>query len=445
MRLALRLLVTTFVAATPVLAQTTKPTTPEQILTGLPMATAAAELARSVGGSGAGFVARIDDRRRFALGIAQTLRAVERLQGNCYALGIRDDGLGQYMPFTRIATPRKTPQNRQQIPEPKLLDPIDDAVNQAGGGLQEMLAVPVSADLIDKGLTVFRDDLAVAIQTLDGVNDSNVALTLPVLQLRLDTNGFVPGGEATLGGILERLGVTAQSALADNKSVVRLDYGDVCWLRGYLHLVSAMTELTLAYDKAELIDVCGEAVFHRVAHSPNYPAGMTPLFEVMPGTDVVDVIAFVHKMKLPVKDAKHMAAARGHLKAMIAESRKSWDSILKETDNEDEWIPGPSQQSVLRGRRITQEQIDGWLAFLDDGDAILDGTKLIPFWRAKDGRGVDVNMLMDKPPAFDPIMWVHGAPLGPYLRKGPLANGDTYRRLERLLGGDFFTFAAWVN
>ena len=46
---------------------------------------------------------------------------------------------------------------------------------------------------------------------------------------------------------------------------------------------------------------------------------------------------------------------------------------------------------------------------------------------------------------FDPIMWVHGAPMGPSSENGPLVDRRAVRRLDQLLQGNFFTFAVWVN
>jgi len=146
-----------------------------------------------------------------------------------------------------------------------------------------------------------------------------------------------------------------------------------------------------------------------------------------------------------VKDAKRTADARTQLLAVIDQSRQSWKSITAETDDDREWIPNPKQKSVLTDMEITQETIDAWLAFLDDGQQLLEGQSLIPFWRSKDGKGINLKKLLDEPIPFDLVMWAHGSPFLGRLEQGKLANSQSTQRMYQLLGGNFFLFAAWVN
>ena len=63
---------------------------------------------------------------------------------------------------------------------------------------------------------------------------------------------------------------------------------------------------------------------------------------------------------------------------MVRLSRLSWKEILAETDDDREWVPAPKQTSrAIAALPVTQEIVDGWLAVLDDIDAVLDGRKLI--------------------------------------------------------------------
>src|SRR4051812_15929054 len=49
-----------------------------------------------------------DDNARFALGIAQFLRAVERLGGTMNKFGLRQDELTQELPFGRLPVPKNS-------------------------------------------------------------------------------------------------------------------------------------------------------------------------------------------------------------------------------------------------------------------------------------------------------------------------------------------------
>ncbi len=49
------------------------------------------------------------------------------------------------------------------------------------------------------------------------------------------------------------------------------------------------------------------------------------------------------------------------MKSVIALSRKTWDAVRAETDNDNEWLPGPNQKGVL-DLPVTGDMIASWLA-----------------------------------------------------------------------------------
>jgi hypothetical protein len=85
------------------------------------------------------------------------------------------------------------------------------------------------------------------------------------------------------------------------------------------------------------------------------------------------------------------------------------------------------------------------MQFLDEADAVLDGKKLIPFWRSRDGRGINLRRVFTEPTRFDLVLWFQGTAATPYLEEGELTSPDTWRRFQRIFRGEFFTFAAWFN
>jgi hypothetical protein len=147
----------------------------------------------------------------------------------------------------------------------------------------------------------------------------------------------------------------------------------------------------------------------------------------------------------PLHDAERLRSAHGHLQAVIAQSRLSWQAIEAETDDEREWVPNERQQGVIPGVRVTRPIIDGWREFLDEADQLLAGKKLVPHWRGAEGTGVNLRRVFLEPRQFDLVLWVHGAAAAPYLERGATTSREHWQRLEQLFGGNFIGFAIWFN
>lgn len=95
---------------------------------------------------------------------------------------------------------------------------------------------------------------------------------------------------------------------------------------------------------------------------------------------------------------------------------------------------------------VNQEMIDGWLKFLDEADDILDGKKLIPFWRGDGTQGVNrAKLFFINPQPFDLVLWIQGTGVAPAVEKGTLTDPDVYRNLDRVFSGNAFSFGAWFN
>ena len=136
---------------------------------------------------------------------------------------------------------------------------------------------------------------------------------------------------------------------------------------------------------------------------------------------------------------------RSHLEEVTKLSRQSWKAILAETDDDHEWIPNPKQAGVFRRGSVSEEIVRGWLAFLDEADAILAGKKLLPFWRGADGRGVNLRRVFTEPTQFDLILWIQGTAAVPYLEKGTVTDPEFWKGTDRIFRGDFLGFAIWFN
>jgi hypothetical protein len=357
-----------------------------------------------------------DDQARFSLGTVQLLSGVERLMQSLYRYGLRSNGLTQSLPFLRLPVPEN--------PNPETIRYED------------------SRQLFQ----TFLDDLAKVRATLEPIQDPAVKLPLRLGLVRLDFNG---DGKAEPTESIWRVfevvtGIRATEQQA-KQFAIAFDAGDVLWLRGYCHLLAAIAEFGLAHN--------GQDFFHSLAHvafaKPDTP--YTFLVNTRPGSasfgqvDFVDVIALFHLLNFEVQEPQRMTTALQHLQSTLALSRQSWQVIMSEKDNDREWLPNARQKGVLPRVSVTQPMIDGWFTFLDEAESLLAGKKLIPFWRTREIRGVNLNKVFTEPRRLDVALWLQGTSAAPYLELGSVTNQQVWSDLARIFQGRFFGFAVWFN
>ncbi|MEX2175608.1 MAG: hypothetical protein WD872_14690 [Pirellulaceae bacterium] len=367
-----------------------------------------------------------DDQARFGLGTLQFLRAVERLGQSLHKFGAlgSESRLGRQIPLLRLAVP-KNPTPRQV------------AYADVRKILEELVA-----------------DLAVAEATLAAVKDENVKLPLHFGLIALDLNGDgAAGGEETLwriyaelnGGLRLTPDVTPEAV---QDFVIAFDRGDVFWLRGYCHLLSAICEMVLAYDTEPVFNALAHQLFDNPA-APPLPAAFARDKAHPRGRgwmdDIADAIAALHLARFELKDPAKMKAAHGHLTEVIRLSRESWRAIQAETDDDHEWVPNSKQASVIPGVRVTAEIIAGWHEFLNEAEALLAGKKLVPHWRMRSDHGINLRRVFHEPREFDLVLWAHGAAAVPYIEQGDVTSRETWTRLRQTFRGQFVGFAIWFN
>jgi hypothetical protein len=363
-----------------------------------------------------------DSQARFGLGTLQFLRAVEHLGQSLYKYGAigPESRLGRQIPIVRLAVPQNP-------------NPAKVRYENVRAILQDLV-----------------DDLAKAEATLAKVEDPNVKLPLHFGLIALDLNGDgIAAGDETLWKIYA--GLNRGLRLADDATpeavqdfVIGFDQGDVFWLRGYCHLLSAICETVLAYDEERFFN----AIAHQLFDRPDVPALPAELLrEERSGWehDIADAIVAIHLASFPLKQPDKMKAAHEHLIAVIRLSRESWKAIQAETDNDHEWVPNSKQESVIPNVRVSAEMITGWHDFLNEAESMLTGKKLIPHWRLKDGVGINLRKVFQEPRDFDLVLWAHGAGAVPYVEAGDVVTAETFRRFERMYRGNFVGFAIWFN
>ena len=333
-----------------------------------------------------------DPEATFSLGILQFFQAIETLGQEEYRYGLQG-GIRRRFPMLRFPLPEN--------------------------GHPELLTYAKARATIQ----TFLDKLTTAESTLAKVKPSGIKLPLKIAQVRMDLNG---DGSATEGESLASIMAAIGGAIQENNVAaleIAFDDGDVLWLRGYCHVLSAVCEVALAHDWRDQ--------FERTAHLlyPNVDTPYKFLLDEGQGpqnlfdnNNFLDVIAIVHTINYEVSEPERMRRALEHLESVVSLSRDSWKLINAETDNDREWLPNSQQTAAFSATlRVTPEMQTQWLAFLDEFERILNGEKLVPFWRGVNGGsiftakvpvnpklGINLRKVFTDPQRLDLVLWLQG-------------------------------------
>lgn len=353
-----------------------------------------------------------DENARFALGTVQALRAFEGLVQGLYRYGL-DPEWRTSLPMIRLPIPEN--------PQPTPLTNAD----------------------FRQLVSDFAAQLAEAEKTLAPIKSPEVKLPLAIGSYRIDVDGDGTAGESESFWGIFSTAVGAPIAEEDAKGfVIAFDAGDVNWLRGYCHLLQGLCDFFLAHDTQKLHDHTAQFFFP--AAEVKYPVVLATGGDIW--NSIADAIAFIHMIQLPVSDAEKLKSSHAHLLEVVAQSRLSWAAIKAETDDDREWIPNSNQKNAaLPGVMISPEMIDEWHAVLDESEAILQGKKLIPYWRPGDNRDLNLKRVFFEPQTFDLVLWVQGSAAVPYLEDGPSTSPAMWNRVQRVFGGQLGMFAIWFN
>jgi hypothetical protein len=354
-----------------------------------------------------------DTTARFQLGFVQVLQAVEGLGRDSYSYGLHTRQLS--MPLFRLDLPVN--------PEPQPLD---------YKRFREML----------EG---FAKRLATAEQTLAQVGDADVKWPIELNRIAIDfnCNKEVGHNERLWNMFLKvQTGVHQNRANVPPAPRLTLDTADVYWLRGYCHSLGAIADMLLAHDMQRLIDLKGYLLFK--GSEPPYPKVDLNQQQFSPSW-IVELIASIHLLQFDIAEPERMKSAHAHMLQVIAMSRKSFEHVLAETDDDHEWIPAPHQTPAIPQAGLSREQIDGWHDLLDESEALLKGEKLVPFWRPGSEKGVNLYRVFHEPQGFDLVLWLDGASALPYLEEGPCTTRETWNRFQTIFGNNLLGFSLWIN
>ncbi|WP_442920220.1 hypothetical protein [Mesorhizobium sp. WSM4935] len=303
-------------------------------------------------------------------------------------------------------------------------------------------------------LVAFRDRLEKSAATLGSVPaNADIGMVVDLTRLGIDLNedGAIAQDEsfAAIMASLSRGGIDTSNAAPS--LTFRFDRADGFWLQGYAEFLMAQADFWLAHDFRNAFDGSFHMLFPR-AKLPLQDA-LVPLDGGMSGNifasewRFADFVSLVHLVNWPVIEPERRQAARRHLLEMIRLSREDWKSILTETDNDREWLPGPQQKGVnpLTGLEVGEEQVQAWLATLTVAEDLLEGRVLLPHFRIT-GKGINMKRFFDEPKPFDLVLSITGPGIAPYLESGKILTSDDFDQIQREFGGaGFLTFALWFN
>jgi hypothetical protein len=354
---------------------------------------------------------------RFAIGALEFLGGIERAlqkqwqSGMDQAAGDMGNELG--IPLLRLSVPQNP------APEP------------FSGALVSQLFADLDADM---------QAARTALATLPEGEEFGLEITFSDIWFDVNLNGTRDAEETALLLLGPQLmGWQWQDPdPAAPPMIIRFDAADAAWLSAYTHVLSGVANSILAYDPAQAIDrVLATKTAFGVTPTPEYPYYFD--FETF-----ADAFAMLEGAVNQAPDVTRAKAAKEHFLAMVTDNRRFWAAVAKETDNDREWLPNDKQTSAL-GITLPPGTGDIWLGVLADGEALLQGRLLVPYWRGAAGQGLNLGRMFDEPAPISITGWIQGWSAVPYLEKGPVIDSANLRRFEALMGGDAGLMMVFLN
>ena len=281
--------------------------------------------------------------------------------------------------------------------------------------------------------------------------DDDFVLLIDPLRVRLDLNG---DGTASEGETLAQLlgdaielpqGKSKDGRTAPVDTTIGFDRADALWFAGYTQITAAPVDLLLAHDFSQFFDTALHRVFPRAGlpmQDFSKPRG-TLMMDAESDGFIADMIAAIHTASFPVEDRARLAGVLERMRSVTALSRRNWEAILAETDDNRELVPSPTQTSLVPGMAVTQEVVDAWMETLDTVEQILAGDLLIPHWRFR--QGFSLPAYFETATETDLIMLLTGQGALPFLRDGPVADEQSFAAGNRVFGDNWPNFIVWFN
>lgn len=376
------------------------------------------------------FYERQDLEGRFGVGLLSFIQGVEHFAQGLYRHGFASPDAGPIM-----GAPLAMPVPVNPSPEPLDYDKFR-AILQ----------------LLVDDMDAARDALLTAGETGDYV------VPVEVLKVRIDLDGDGKGSETeSIGNVLNAMfgaatvpgptdpGAPAATPPVPPDSTIGFDRADAIWLAGYSQVLAAQADFLLAHDFRALFDTTFHRLFPRAGLPMQEYTRATGTLMLDPESDnaIADALAAIHHLNWPVTDADRLKRVLARFKAITGLSRRNWEAILAETDDNRELLPSPKQTGITPDAKITDAQVKAWMATLDTADLILDGKLLLPHWRFQ--KGFDLKAYFETAKKTDLVMLITGYDALPFLKDGPIASAESFAEANAVFGDALIGYAFWFN
>lgn len=328
------------------------------------------------------------------------------------------------------------------------------------------MPVPINPNPEPLDYDKFRAILQLLVDDMDAARDALLAagetgdyvVPVEVLKVRIDLDGDDAGSESeSIGNVLNAMfgGVTVPGPSEPNTpapvtppppdSTVGFDRADAIWLAGYSQILAAQADFLLAHDFRQLFDTTFHRLFPRAGLPMQDYTTSTGSLMLDPASDnaIADALAAIHHLNWPVIEPDRLKRVLARFKDITALSRRNWEAILAETDDNRELLPSPKQTGITPDAKITDEQVKAWMATLDTADQVLDGKLLIPHWRFH--KGFDLKAYFETAKKTDLVMLITGYDALPFLKDGPIASVESFRAANEVFGDALIGYAFWFN
>ncbi|MBN9363772.1 MULTISPECIES: hypothetical protein [unclassified Devosia] len=373
---------------------------------------------------------RQDLEGRFGVGLLSFIQGVEHFAQGLYRHGFASPDAGPIM-----GSPLAMPVPVNPNPEPLDYDKFR-AILQ----------------LLVDDMDAARDALLTAGETGDYV------VPIEVLKVRIDLDGDGKGSDTeSIGNVLNAMlgaatvpgptdpGAPAPTPATPPDSTIGFDRADAIWLAGYTQILAAQADFLLAHDFRALFDTTFHRLFPRAGLPMQDYTRSTGTLMLDPESDnaIADALAAIHHLNWPVTDGDRLKRVLARFKDISALSRRNWEAILAETDDNRELLPSPKQTGITPEARVSEAQVKAWMATLDTADLILDGKLLLPHWRFQ--KGFDLKAYFESAKKTDLVMLITGYDALPFLKDGPIASAESFAEANAVFGDALIGYAFWFN
>lgn len=314
---------------------------------------------------------------------------------------------------------------------------------------------PLTYDDLREVLNDFLVDLDETRALFERAGESgDYVIKIDPWQVRIDFDGDGEAAPAeTLGTLINSMGdfvdIDMSSTMGKSKTKpvdtsIGFDRADAIWFAGYTQVVATPIDFLLAHDFSAFFD----AYLHRAFPNSglpmqNYGRGNAMMLDAESDASIADMIAALHTLSFPVVDSERLAGVRERMLDVTALSRRNWEAIEAETDDDRELVPSPSQTAIIPGPEVTEEVVAAWRETLDTVDLILEGELLVPHWRLR--QGIDLKAYFDTAQHTDIILLLTGQGALPFLKDGPIADAQSFAAGNRVFGDSWPNFILWFN